>query len=94
MQRRYFRGDAAFASPAVHELLEVGGYKYTIRLPAISVLQGRIGWLLNRSVGRTPREVRRYYASLRYQAGSWAKPRRLVAKVERKRRAVATATSD
>ena len=58
------------------------------------MLQGRIGWLLNRPVGRPPHEVRRYYASLRYQAGLWAKPRRFVANVECKRRAVATATSD
>jgi len=26
--------------------------------------------------------VRRYYASFRYQAGSWTKPRQVVAKVE------------
>jgi Transposase DDE domain group 1 len=56
--------------------------KYTIRLPANSVLQERIGWLLKRPVGRPPHEVRRYYASFRYQAGSWTKPRRVVAKVE------------
>jgi hypothetical protein len=34
-----------------------------------------------RSGGR-PQEVRRYYASFRYHAGSWTKPRRVVAKVE------------
>jgi Transposase DDE domain group 1 len=33
-------------------------------------------------VGRPPHEVRRYHASFRYQAGSWTKPRRVVAKVE------------
>jgi hypothetical protein len=63
-------------------LLEVEGYKYTIRLPANSVLQERIGWLLTRPVCRPPHEVRRYYASFSYQAGSWNKPRRVVAKVE------------
>ena len=31
---------------------------------------------------RPPHEVRRYYASFCYQAGSWIKPRRVVAKVE------------
>jgi hypothetical protein len=82
IKRRYFRGDAAFANPEVYELLEVEGYKYTIRLPANSVLQERIGWLLKRPVGRPPHEVRRYYASFLYQAGSWTKPRRVVAKVE------------
>jgi len=82
MKRRYFRGDAAFASPDVYEFLETEGYKHTIRLPANSVLLERIGWLLKRPVGRPPHEVRRYHTSLRYQAGSWTKPRRVVAKVE------------
>lgn len=82
MKRRYFRGDAAFANAEVHELPEAEGHKYTIRLPANPVLQERIGWLLKRPVGRPPHEVRRSYASFRYQAGSWTKPRRVVAKVE------------
>ena len=82
MKRYYFRADAAFANPEVYELLEAEGYKYTIRLPANAVLQARIGWLLKRPVGRPPHEVRRYYASFSYQAGSWNKPRRVVAKVE------------
>ena len=34
------------------------------------------------SVGRPPNDVRRYYASFSYQAGSWDKARRVVAKVE------------
>jgi DDE family transposase len=82
MQRRYFRGDAAFANPEVYEFLEAEGYKYTIRLPANSVLQERIAWLLRRPVGRPPNEVRRYHASFSYEAGSWKKRRRVVAKVE------------
>ena len=82
MKRYYFRGDAAFANPDVYELLEAEGYKYTIRLPANAVLQARIGWLLKRPVGRPPHEVRRYYASFSYQAASWNKARRVVAKVE------------
>ena len=52
------------------------------RLPANDVLQRRIGYLLKRPVGRPPHEVRRCYASFRYQAQSWNKPRRAVAKVE------------
>ncbi len=78
----YFRGDAAFANPEVYELLEAEGASYTIRLPANQVLQDRIGYLLKRPVGRPPHEVRRYYASFRYQAQSWNKPRHVVAKVE------------
>jgi hypothetical protein len=46
-------------------------------LPANSVLQRRIGYPLNRRAG-----VRRYYTSFSYQAQSWNKPRRVVAKVE------------
>src|SRR5262249_407846 len=50
--------------------------------PANSILQNRIGYLLKRPVGRPPHEVRRYYASFRYQPKSWNKPRRLVGKAE------------
>jgi Transposase DDE domain group 1 len=80
--RRYFRADAAFASPEVYECLEAEGYGYAIRLPANAVLQKRIAHLLKRPVGRPPHEVRRYYASFRYQAQTWSRSRRVVAKVE------------
>jgi hypothetical protein len=66
----------------MYEFLEAEGVGYTIRLPANSVLQNRIAHLLKRPVGRPPQEVRRYYASFSYQAQSWSKPRRVVAKVE------------
>jgi hypothetical protein len=82
MKRRYFRGDAAYANPGIYEFLEAEGYRYTIRLPANAVLQERIGWLLKRPAGRPPRDVRRYYANFNYQAASWTKARRVVAKVE------------
>ena len=82
VKRLYFRGDAAFANPEMYEVLEAEQIAYTIRLPANDVLQRRIGYLLKRPVGRPPHEVRRYYASFTYQAQSWSKPRRVVAKVE------------
>jgi hypothetical protein len=82
MKRRYFRGDAAFANPEVYEFLEAEGHKYTIRLPVNPVLQGSIAWLLTRPVGRPPHGVRRYYSNFAYQAQSWNKARRVVAKVE------------
>src|SRR3954449_2657751 len=78
----YFRGDAAFANPDVYEFLEAEGAGYTLRLPTNRVLQDKIGYLLKRPVGRPPQDVRRYYASFRYQAQSWSKPRHVVAKVE------------
>jgi DDE family transposase len=82
VSRLYFRADAAFANPEVYEFLEAEGFKYAIRLPANSVLQERIGYLLKRPVGRPPIEVRRYHASFSYRAQSWNTPRRVVAKVE------------
>jgi hypothetical protein len=82
VKRLYFRGDAAFANPEMYEFLEAEGIGYTIRLPANSILQDRIGYLLKRPVGRPPHEVRRYYARFSYQARSWRKARRVVAKVE------------
>jgi hypothetical protein len=82
VKRLYFRGDAAFANPEMYEFLEAERIGYTIRLPTNSVLQRRIGYLLKRPVGRPPHEVRRYYASFTYQAQSWNRPRRVVAKVE------------
>jgi hypothetical protein len=80
--RIYFRADAAFAMPGMYECLEAERIKYAIRLPANQVLQNRIGYLLKRPVGRPPNEVRRYYADFTYQAASWTKPRRVIAKVE------------
>ena len=82
MKRRYFRADAGFASPEVYEFLEAEDYGYVIRLPANTVLQRRIAHLLTRPVGRPPHEVRRFYASFRYQAQTWSHSRRVVAKVE------------
>jgi hypothetical protein len=81
-ERRYFRADAAFANPEVYEFLEAEDFRYAIRLPANRILQERIGYLLKRPVGRPPNEVRRYHANFRYQAASWSKPRRVIAKIE------------
>ncbi len=80
--RRYFRGDAAFASPDIYELLEAEGFLYAIRLLKNQVLKARIAYLLTRPVGRPPDYVQRYCTSFRYQARSWDKKRRVVAKVE------------
>ena len=81
-RRRFFRGDAAFALPELYNYLEAEGYKYTIRLKANAVIQGHIAHLLKRPVGRPPNRVQRFYASFSYQAKSWSRKRRVVAKVE------------
>ena len=62
--------------------LEAEGYKYTIRLKANTILQQSIAYMLTRPVGRPPNHVQRFHASFSYQAGSWDKKRRVVAKVE------------
>ena len=80
--RRLLRGDAAFALPDMYEYLEAEDFQYAIRLPANQVLQAQIADLLKRPVGRPPHYVRRFYASFRYQAQSWNRSRRVVAKVE------------
>ena len=82
LSRIYFRADAGFANPDVYGYLEAERIKYAIGLPANRILQERISYLLKRPVGRPPNEVRRSYANFSYQAGSWTKPRRVVAKVE------------
>jgi hypothetical protein len=82
VKRQYFLGDAAFANPEMYEFLEAEGMGYAIRLPANSILQSKIGYLLKRPVGRPAHDLRRYFASFSYQAQSWRKPRRVDAKVE------------
>ncbi len=80
-QRRYFRADAAFASPDIYEFLEAEGYTYAIRLKANAVLQESIAHLLSRPVGRPSNHVRRFHARFSYQTGSRDRKRRVIAKV-------------
>lgn len=79
---RFFRADAAFAIPDLYKLLEAEGYFYAIRLCANRILQSKVAHLLKRPVGRPPKHVRRLYGDFEYQAASWDKPRRVIAKVE------------
>ncbi len=65
-----------------NEYLEAEGYKYAIRLKTNKVLQESVAHLLTRPVGRPPNHVRRFHVSFSYQAGSWDRKRRVVAKVE------------
>lgn len=80
--RLYFRADAAFAKPEIYEDLEERGFLYAIRLPSNDVLQRLLQHLLTRPVGRPPRKPIVLYGDFMYQAVSWDKPRRVVAKVE------------
>jgi Transposase DDE domain group 1 len=63
-------------------VLSSEGIEYAIRLPANQILQVEIAPLLKRPVGRRAHYVQRFYKSFRYQASSWTRPRRVVAKVE------------
>jgi hypothetical protein len=79
---KLFRGDAAFASPTLYHLLEKEGYHYTIRIEANAVLEREIEHLLTRPVGRPADKPKVFSHSFQYQAKSWSRSRRVVAKVE------------
>jgi hypothetical protein len=79
---RLFRADAAFAQPELYDYLEAEDYGYAIRLPANDVLQREIAPLLSRPVGRPSNAPVVRYAEFLYQAQSWQRARRVIAKVE------------
>ena len=78
---KFFRGDAAFAIPGLYELLEAEGYRYTIRLKSNPILEREIEHLFRRPVGRPSKQPLVRYHPFTYQAKSWDKPRRVIAKV-------------
>jgi hypothetical protein len=77
-----FRADAAFAKPELYAALEEREVKYAIRLPANDNLERSIRELLTRPVGRPSYRPVVRYKSFLYQAASWNRARRVVAKVE------------
>ena len=77
-----FRADAAFANPEIYEALERRGVDYVIRIPANKNRELEIEDILFRPLGGPSRKPLVRYKSFRYQAESWSKPRRVVAKVE------------
>jgi hypothetical protein len=79
----WFRGDAAFAKPEVYEYCEEHRITFFIRLPANDNLDKLVAPHLNRPAGRPPRNgIQVKIVDLHYQAKSWSKPRRVVAKIE------------
>ena len=80
---RFFRADAAYASPAIYARLEEAGYLYAIRLPANAVLRETIARRLTRPVGRPSQtKVKRFHEDFQYQAQSWDTSRRVIARIE------------
>ena len=63
-------------------LREERGVQYAIRIPANKSLELEIEDILFRPPGRPSAKPLVRYKSFRYQAASWSKPRRIVAKVE------------
>ena len=81
-ERRRFRADAAFAIPALFDLLEAEDWGYAIRIKGNPKLHAQIDWLTKHRPGRPPNRIARHYTSFHYRAKSWSKLRRVVAKVE------------
>src|SRR5713226_7684181 len=77
-----FRADAAFAKPEIYEALEERGVKYAIRIPSNDNLERYVVELLTRPVGRPSYKPVVRSKSFLYQATSWTRARRVVAKVE------------
>lgn len=67
----------------LYERLEQADYSYAIRLKKNVILQSYIAHRLTRPVGRPSKsKVKRLYEDFDYQAQSWSKPRRVIAKIE------------
>ena len=55
---------------------------YAIRIKGNPRLHEQVAFLTRRPSGRPPNHVVRRYTSIHYQAKSWSKARRIVAKIE------------
>ena len=79
----WVRADAAFANPETYEYCEEQRITYFIRLPGNAILMRLLEPHLNRPVGRPPKSgIQVRIVDLHYQAKSWSRPRRVVAKIE------------
>jgi hypothetical protein len=79
----WLRGDAAFANPETYEYCEEHRITYFLRLRSNAILMQLLEPYLNRPVGRPPKSgIQVKVVDLQYQAKSWHKPRRVVAKIE------------
>ena len=79
--RKHLRADGAFACPEVYQYLEQEGFGYAIRLPENPVLQRQLEPLVTRPADWGQGQTIVQYYDLHYQAASWQRPRRVIAKV-------------
>ena len=79
---RLLRGDAAFALPGRVRVPGGGGLPVRDSPARQSGAPGADRAAAHAAGGTAPHYVRRFYASFRYRAQSWSRPRRVVAKVE------------
>jgi Transposase DDE domain group 1 len=88
------RGDAGFAVPAVYEFCEAEGLLYALGYSSNPVLKQRTDTmaadleLYYHFYGARDPHVQSFHVFEHYQAGSWTRPRRIVAKVEINRHGV------
>ncbi len=66
---KFFRGDAAFADPALYGYLEAEGFGYVIRLRSNAVLQGEIAHMMTRPVGRLSRRPKVFHHAFLTERG-------------------------
>jgi len=79
----WLRSAAAFANPETCEYCEEHRTTYFIRLPSNKNLNRLVAPHLGRPVSRPPQSgIQVKIVDLRYQAKSWGRPRRVVAKIE------------
>jgi hypothetical protein len=78
------RADAGFASPAFYEFCEAAGISYAIGQITNSRLikRGRPWMKRAKKIFEETGEKARVFGSFRHRAGSWEKPRRIIAKAE------------
>jgi len=78
------RLDGGFATPRLLQMLDELEVDYVVGMPKNTVLCGQIAASLEdvRTRAQSTQQTQQSFCAFEYEAGSWAKPRRIVAKVE------------
>ena len=79
---KFFRGDAAFAEPALYGKLQQSGYRYAIRLKSNPGLERRIARFVGPASGTTLTSSQGFLRGLSLSDQVMDRRRRVVAKVE------------